>query len=183
MSCRMDFNAGTLTCTSIRNGCCFCECRVTQVCGITFLFVKMKWSSCFLCAHTPSVTKTIWCDEFYTYRHVSTHRWGEEKFVRFCRLLIYIECDIKLTKITYKWNKMNGCCFDWNALVIISGQTESRHRGKTTVQNNTQSMQLMSFPATWLLNWLDRDAVVHFSFNFVYKPKWIFCMLGFVLTR
>lgn len=37
-------------------------------------------------------------------------------------------------------------------------------------------MQLMSFSATWLLNWLNRDAVVYFSFNFKYKLKGV-CIL------
>lgn len=126
------------------------ECRVTQVLLESQFYLLRKrlvWrilhvSTQFKCTHSIQ----------------PKHWWGEEKFVHFCRYLIYIECDIKLTKITYKWT---GCCFGWDAMVKKwATWTTATTKIKSTVQNNTQSMQLMSFSTTWLLNWLNRDVVV-----------------------
>lgn len=92
--------------TSVPYCCCHhYECRATKVIGITFRSVKMYWSS----VHCMLRKQMVWrilhvsIQLICAHLHSAKHWWGEEKFVHFRRYLIYIECDIKLTKITYEW--------------------------------------------------------------------------------
>ena len=94
-----------------------------------------------------SISQIAKCGEkrrrwIYTYQREKQQQQRRQRGIYFCWYLIYNnDCDIKLTKITHKWT--------------VDGRSKS---GKKTVQNNTQSMQLMSFSTTSPLNWLNRAA-------------------------